>query len=278
MEQNRPYKHDLDIPLNFPRNDAYYDKVFEFSKKYHFGFHPMIYYGGIENWIKNFDWFQEQFAKHGIGWRNIYLLQVRNDGWTVEANKELYKFIQHIINFAFDKVGMDKEAFVRFLREEQNGFNILSQPLVSHNRGIGCGLQNTFGIRVSDLAHHVCHRNMYPDYCIGSLVDDEDGILRYETKNAELGLVAYGFNTKMQPACIKCPINHLCIGGCLGAQYEINRDLFSPIKSVCQNSWWLMKAIIDGFERIGVLDLVKQGCAEGKNEQIEFLRGFKVDV
>ena len=51
MEQNRPSKKDI------VRDDEYYDKVFAFSKKHDFLFHPMIYAEGIENWKKNFDWF-----------------------------------------------------------------------------------------------------------------------------------------------------------------------------------------------------------------------------
>lgn len=161
------------------------------------------------------------------------------------------------------------------MSEGQRGFNILSEIFNTCSRGIGCGMQASFGVRLSDMSHHICHRTMYPDLKLGELVDDPDTVLRYKTQNAELGLTAYGFSTSVQPACIRCPIKHLCIGGCLGAQYEANRDLFSPIQSVCQNSWWLVKAIVDGFEAIGVLDTWCEGLPKDKVREIEFVRSWK---
>ena len=275
MDANRPYTHDLDIPLKTERNDAYYDRIFEFAKKHRCGFHPMLYYKGIENWKKNFDWFQEMYQKHGIEWDNLYLLQVRNDGWTPESNAVMYDFIRYIIEFAWDKCHRSYEEFRGFMLNGQHGFNILSEIFGTCNRGIGCSMQASFGIRVSDMAHHICHRNMYPDLKLGSLVDDPDKVLRYETQNAELGLTAYGFSTSIQPGCIKCPIKELCIGGCLGAQYEVNHDLFSPIPSVCQNSWWLAKAVVDGFDSIGVMDQWMKGLPLMKQKGIEFIRKCK---
>lgn len=276
MENNRPYKKDLDIELDKPRDDDYYDKVFQFSKKYGCGFHPMLYAKGIENWIQNFEWFQQMMLKHGIDWSNIYLLQVRNDGWTEQQNRDLYKFIQYIIDFAFEKCDKNIEKFIRFLLDGQHGFNILSEPISEHNRGIGCSIQTSFGIRVSDLKQFPCHRLMYPNFQIGQLVDDKN-TLKYETKNAELGLAVYGFSIKSQPVCIKCPINKICIGGCLGSQYETNKEMFSPIKSVCSNSWWLMKAITDGLQRIKVLEHIIPLISKSKKQQIEFLRRISIN-
>lgn len=275
MDSNRPYVHDLDIPLRAERDDAYYDKIFEFAKKHKCGFHPMIYYRGIDDWKRNFDWFQEMYVKHGIEWDNLYLLQVRNAGWTPEQNKSMYDFLRYLIDFAWDKCGHNYNKFACFMGEGQRGFNILSEIFNTCSRGIGCGMQASFGVRLSDMSHHICHRTMYPDLKLGELVDDPDTVLRYKTQNAELGLTAYGFSTSVQPACIRCPIKHLCIGGCLGAQYEANRDLFSPIQSVCQNSWWLVKAIVDGFEAIGVLDTWCEGLPKDKVREIEFVRSWK---
>lgn len=272
MDENRPYAGELDIPLRTERDDAYYDRIFEFAKKHQCGFHPMIYYSGIENWKKNFDWFQEMYQKYGIEWDNLYLLQVRNDGWTPEKNKAMYDFVQYLINFAWDKCGHDYGEFHAFMTDGQHGFNILSEIFGTCGRGIGCGMQTSFGVRLSDMSHHICHRTMYPDLKLGELVDDADTVLRYKTQNAELGLTAYGFSTAIQPACIRCPIKSLCIGGCLGAQYEVNHDLFSPIRSVCQNSWWLAKAVIDGFAAIGILDKWCEGLPKEKLQGVEFVR------
>lgn len=278
MDENRPYGPNLDIPLRTERDDEYYDRIFEFAKKHRCGFHPMVYYKGIESWKKNFDWFQEMYVRHGIEWDNLYLLQVRNDGWTPEQNKQMYEFIRYLIDFAWDKCGRDYATFNSFMSEGQHGFNILSEIFGTITRGIGCGMQASFGIRVGDMSHHICHRTMYADLKLGELVDDPDTVLRYKTQNAELGLTAYGFSTQIQPVCVRCPIKHLCIGGCLGAQYEANKDLFSPIQSVCQNSWWLAKAVIDGFAEIGILDEWCKGLPADKVREIEFVRSWKDDI
>ena len=87
-DNNRPFKSGL--------IERDYDKIFQFCKKYNYSFHPMIYHKEIENWIYNFLWFQDMFKKHGMKWDSIYLLEVRNKGWTVETVKkanELWKFI-----------------------------------------------------------------------------------------------------------------------------------------------------------------------------------------
>ena len=276
MEANRPYAHNLDFEFSELYSDEYYDRLFRFSKKHGFGFHPMLYFDGIDKWKDNFDWFQSMFAKYDIPWHNIYLLQVRNDGWTPETNRSLYDFIDYITQFAYKKCGKDAEHFVEFLGQSQHGFNILSEPFAQHDRGIGCGLQNSFGIRLPDLAHFPCHRTMYPDLKIGGLAPDGDGFLRYQTEDAELGLTVYGFSTRTQPLCIKCPINRVCIGGCLGSQFEINKDLFSPIHSVCQNSFWLAKAVVDALDRIGALDMMIKNASPIKAQQLKFVR--EIDI
>lgn len=278
MEQNRPFKKNLDLEFNCIRDDAYYDRVFQFSKKHDFGFHPMIYAEGIENWIQNFDWFQGMFSKHGIDWKNIYLLQVRNAGWTVEQNQHMYKFIQHLITFAYEKCGKDQQVFLDFINGVYRGFNLLTAPFSTSDRGIGCSIQTSLGIRLSDLTHSPCHRLMYPDFKIGEFVDDPDMGLKYKTKNAELGLTVYGFSTQIQPMCIECPINVICMAGCLGSQFETNGDIFSPIRSVCQNHWWIGKAIIDGFDSLGILDTFMGGLPQSMKKQINFLRGISTDV
>lgn len=276
MEQNRPFTKDLDIPLNPVRDDEYYDKVFLFCKKHAFGFHPMIYAEGIEHWIKNFNWFQEMFDKHDMDWQFLYLLTVRNDNWNVESNRECYKFMRYLVDFVWNKLNGDEEKFREFLQQPSMGFNLLSWPLMRISRGIGCSMQTTLGIRVSDMTHHPCHRLMYKGFEIGRLVDDEENILKYETANAELGLTTYGFSTKMQPMCIKCPINRICVGGCVGSQYESTGDMYTPIESVCKNQFWTLKGIIDGLNSIGMLDKLTMDTPLIQRNQIKFLKELEL--
>ena len=273
MEQNRPFGHDLDIKMSHVRDDVYYEKVFAFNAKNEYGFHPMIYNEGVENWIRNFDWFQEQYEKAGIDWSNLYLLHVRNDGWTKQQNIDLYKFIRYIIDFTRTKFD-SKEEYIKYI--QGGGFNILSPGFWGSKKGMPCGIQGSLPIRISDLKSFPCHRLMYPDLEIGKFTFDEDA--PFETVNAELGLTVYGCNNKYFPICSKCPIRHICSKGCLGAQFEIHSDLFTPIQSVCNNYYYFYKAIADGFDQHGVLDELLRRLPPEKTKSFNFLRSIDITL
>ena len=271
MDANRPFRGNIDIPINFVRDDAYYDKVFSFAKEYDFGFHPMIWRKNLDKWIQNFDWFQENYEKHGISWKNLYLLHVRNDGWTAEENKMLYDFLQHVIDFAAKKCNYDPKTMFDFVTKDR-GFNIMNMPFVNLDRGIGCSMQTSLAIRMSDMKHFPCHRLMYPDFEIGHF----DADMNFHTEHAELGLTIFGFHVNSQPMCSKCPVNKLCIGGCIGSQFEANGEMFAPIKSVCRTNFTIIKAVVDGLDRYGVLDNVKSVLGTVAKNQVEWIKGAKI--
>ncbi|GAI68001.1 unnamed protein product, partial [marine sediment metagenome] len=56
--------------------------------------------------------------------------------------------------------------------------------------------------------------------------------------------------------CESCLIKHLCSGGCLGSQFEVTGDLFSPIPSVCQLEHAKIKAIIMAYKELKVFGLI----------------------
>lgn len=254
-EKFRSYKKDLDYCFkeNYATDD-WYDKVFSFMKKNGYGPHPMIYNKAIFSWKENFNWWQSMLEKYDMDWENLYLLQVRNNGWTVEENKEFYSFIRYIINWAFEKCGKDKDKFYHFLRKKK-GFNLLTVPFAKVSRGTTCGMQLNLCIRAEDLKTFPCHRLMYKDFMICNWEKDAEKGLVPKVKNAELGLTTYGCNFKSFPICIECPIRSLCNGGCLGAQFESTGSMFTPIPSVCKNFYYSIKAVIDGLDEIGVTDL-----------------------
>jgi len=74
-EHSRPYKG-MQKEI---RDDAYYDRVFKFAKKFNFGFHPMIHASNIRNWKDNIDWYLDMFKKYDIPPYALYLLEVRNN-------------------------------------------------------------------------------------------------------------------------------------------------------------------------------------------------------
>ena len=282
MEENRPFGKDLDLNLNKLRDDEYYDKAFEFIKKYNCGIHPMIYSKNIDKWIDNFNWFQEQFEKHDLHWSNLYLLQIRNKEWSSEENKEFYNFIKYLINWTWEKCGKDKEEYCRFLFKEDCGYyspglNILRLPFVNNNRGYTCGIQSFLTIRTADMGMYPCHRLMYKDLKIGDFRRKEDGDLEFFTNNASLGLNIYGGNYKINPVCIRCPINELCAGGCLGSQYETNKSMIAPIPTVCLNYAYYFKAIQETFDEISITEYLRSHVKEEVYQQLINLRRIKID-
>ena len=65
---------------------------------------------------------------------------------------------QRIGYFAWDKCGHNYNEFACFTSEGQRGFTILSEIFNTCSRGIGCGMQASFGVRLSDMSHHICRR------------------------------------------------------------------------------------------------------------------------
>lgn len=261
MEENRPFlPNSLDIKFNGVRDDDYYDRCFAFCQKYGCGLHPMVYSKNIEKWPQNFDWFQEKMEEYDLLWESLYLLQVRNEDWNTEQIKHCTDFIEHLYAFAWEKVGHDPSLLVSWILKGQ-GFNILGQPYTTCGRGITCGIQSQFGIRVSDLMVYPCHRLGYKDFYQGQFVDDDRTGLKFMCMNVESLVTTYTLHKESFPYCAQCPINKLCTGQCLGACYESNSNMFVPIPSVCAlhhalalkgmeclkkyNAWGIMKNRMD---------------------------------
>ncbi|GAI97149.1 unnamed protein product, partial [marine sediment metagenome] len=176
-EENRPFRSRKEDP----RNDEYYDKVFKFCKTWGFSFHPMIYSEGIENWKQNFEWFQGMFRKFDIPFNSIYLLEIRNAEWTAPQVRTFAEFIRWLVNWTKDLLG---ERTVDFLFHR--GFNILSNPLATVGRGLGCSIQSTLFIRLGDLSLMPCHRTSYPQFIYGNLETDGEKVTGLNIRNPEL--------------------------------------------------------------------------------------------
>lgn len=274
-KDNRPYKKFINHPELDPRDDNYYDKVFEFNKKYGFGFHPMIYSNKIELWKDNFLWFQEMFEKHDIPWNNIYLLEVRNAEWNTDQIIEFGKFIEFLIEYSFDKVGKDKFKFFEFLFKYR-GFNILSSAITTIGRGIGCSLQSLLYLRLGDMAIVPCHRTMYPGFEYARFKIENDKIVDIEAVNPELMISTIGFDAATQPYCEKCTIRELCSHGCLGAQLEVTGDMFTPIPTTCMMEHYKYYSMFKKYKELGILeDIFNFMSLEKRNEVIKLMELFE---
>lgn len=193
--------------------DEYYNKIFQFAKNFGFGFHPMIHFNRIDKWIDNFLWFQKKFKEFDIPWSSIYLLEVRNDGWTQEAVKEYVKFYKFVLEFCLEKYGYNLQRFLEnyifnfgteqgSMKQRMNMFN----NVATTNRGIGCSIQNTLQLRLGDLTATPCHRQSY-DYLNGfRFTDDGEKITGIQPLNFEYYFMLASTDTKNFPYCETCLI------------------------------------------------------------------------
>jgi radical SAM protein with 4Fe4S-binding SPASM domain len=265
-EPNRPFKVG-----NFdPRDDKYYEKAFAFSKKWGFYFHPMIHSGHIEKWEKNFLWFQKMLAKYGFDWKNIYLLEVRNYDWDKKSILEFEKFIEFLIKWTFSgPCNSDINQYLNFAFTQ--GFNILMSPLTTTGRGLGCSIQSTIHIRMGDLSIAPCHRLSYNPFITALFKVKNGKIIGIESKNPELFLGIMSMEGKNQPGCEVCPIKEICSLGCLGSQYEVTGDPFSPIPTVCQLEHAKIRAMIKAYKSLGIFHYIKEALSPEKRMAFEYI-------
>jgi len=247
MDENRPLRN-----KNLVRDDAYYDKVFKFAKATSSGFHPMVYAEGIQNWKKNFTWFQEKFKEFDIPWNNMYLLEVRNNNWTQQQFIDYAEFIEFLIFWTWDFVGKDKAKFIKTMLKSKSNFNILGNCFTTTGRGIGCGIQGNVHVRLGDLSIFPCHRLMKPFFKIGEFNVEDGKITDVKAHNVELGVLIKSFDKRSLPVCETCLIKNLCAGQCLGSCHETHGDPFAPIPVVCQLFHIKVSTFVSALKKINV--------------------------
>jgi len=274
IEQNRPFRYNiknLEIDQGIakwtyhgypdPRDDVYYDKAFAFSKKWDYGLHPMVYSNTVHLWRDNFLWFQRMFEKHGISFWNLYLLEVRNPEWTIKQIKDFGKFIEFLIKWSWNRVGGNFDAYINFLFQGK-GFNILNSGVSTIGRGLGCGYQSNFYVRLGDMGIVSCHRTSYDPFVFGHFEVENGRIEGIRAKNVEYAVSSISLNSEYFPYCEQCVIRNLCPKGCLGAQMETTGDPFTPIPSMCMMEHEKIAAMIRTYKQLnifqGVLDKISR--------------------
>ncbi|MFA4999189.1 MAG: hypothetical protein WC519_00410 [Parcubacteria group bacterium] len=264
-EENRPFKSGNEI-----RDDDYYDKIFTFAKKWGTGFHPMVYSEHIEDWEKNWLWFQENFSKHRLPWRNIYLLEVRNAEWTDKQMAELGKFMEFLINWTFKyPCHGDPNTYLDFLFD--GGYNILRNPLTTIGRGIGCSIQSNLVLRLGDMSLVPCHRTSYSPFNFGRFKTENGKITGFESKNVDMLTAIYSFDAGTQPYCENCLLKSICSFGCLGSQLEVTGDPFTPIPSVCQMEHIKIASMVKAYKELGIFEPIVSRVSQNKADSLREL-------
>ena len=252
MDQiNRPY-FSRNKSQDYYYNDDFYDKVFAFAKEYGLAFHPMTHYVNIENAFKNFMWFQGNFKKHDIPWNYLYQLEVRNDGWTQESVKHYVQFYKQLLEFSLTMFGGDTATFLNeFIFNKSQNFgnmNLFNNTSII-GRGIGCSMQTTMQMRLSDLMVTPCHRQSYDAFNGFKYTHDGESITGVETNNLAYYLGSMSTDQKTWPYCETCLIKSICMGGCPGSQFESMGEPYLPIPSVCLVQFGKIKAQIEFLQK-----------------------------
>ena len=242
-------------------DDKFYDDVFIFCKKHGYSFHPMMSPENIHVWKKNFGWFQEMLKKYDMPWNSIYMLEVRNDGWTVDDVRIYGEFYRSVLNFSLDMIKdcdvfRDRFMFTpRRVSDEKIGNMNLFNNLSQIGRGIGCSLQTTLFVKLADLTCNSCHRLSYDALNGFRFVVNNDKIVDVKPMNLSFYIATMSYDQKSAPYCESCLIKGICNGGCLGAQLEFTEDTFSPIPSVCK---LLHKKVLTQYQFFKETDMFEQ--------------------
>lgn len=150
---------------------------------------------------------------------------------------------------------------------------------------ISCSITQAFCVRLGDLAICPCHRLGYDNLLYGKYRVENDKITGINANNVQFLINNMVTGTAGFLMCDTCPITEYCLKGCRGAQYEIFKDVATPIPSVCN----FMKAkVIYCF--INIIYLIEKYHIQGleayaeafavvlddlKNEDEEFYNKWK---
>lgn len=226
----RPFKG-----TQYVRDQAFYNKLFEFASEYKYAFHPMVSAYSIEKWIDNYDWWDMMAKKYGYDINKVMMLEVRNDDWTDDKIDQYLKFLNYVFDKTYQEFGYDKtkmcELIFKIVPEYKRYCNL---NLITHNNIARCSIQKSLQIRLGDLAITPCHRLSYDKFLFGHFVVENDKVVGIKANNVELMLKIYFSNpTLCNYSCDGCAYSKLCILGCFGSQYENSKEIFAAIPCVC---------------------------------------------
>ena len=258
-DEFRPQNNKYDIKIDY--DFEYYDKIFSFQSEYGYGFHPMVSAKSCKYWCENFDWYVSMVDKYYKNYQEIMLLEVRDDNWEKEDIEYYKKFINHVIDYKLNTVFKgDKYAFAQYLTKIRSYRKIGNNNIgiYSYNNRLNCTVNNTLFIRLGDLAVVPCHRTAYNELIYGYLdIDGKD--MTAKANNVELMLrVLSDIPNNDYEKCKDCVYKQLCMKGCLGSQYETNKNMFEPCESVCEMLKTKIDILVECYDKLGIYEILKE--------------------
>lgn len=236
-EKNRPFVKDDSAKKT---TDEYISRLFDWCKKFNFGFHPMVNAHNIDKWPDQFKWWVDTLNKYDLNiWAYSMFLEVRNNEWTEDTIKKYLYYLNESIDYTIDKIYKnDLNAYkdeIFCLNPQNNGElkNYNFQALGANPINCGCSVDHLISIRLGDLAWVPCHRTSYEKLIYGKLIVEDNKIQGIKALNLPLMISVNSLGYKGLVKCNSCPIANYCMRGCYGANFEYSKEMFYPCPTVC---------------------------------------------
>lgn len=280
------------------KDDIFYDKLFRFMKETSTGAHPMITKNFLANYKENYDWWIDNIIKYDCKFlkadnTSVYnipmFLEVRDpEQWDEESLENYKKFLWYVAEKDLQTIhNNDKNDFAWHMIDDFSDnliscgkYNhvqpyIIGIPQMQHH--LPCSIQSGPVWRVGDLALVPCHRTCYPSNIYGKLLLNEEKtkIIGCHGLNPTLGLKVKTFNpNRSMLGCTYCKYKTICLKGCLGSQYEHNKELFSSQEEICKMFEVKYQTINEIANHYGVYDFALKAL-NIPQERREFIRYAK---
>ena len=278
-DKTRPLAND-----SSSRVKNFYELAFDFAKKYDCGFHPMVSPNAIQYWKENYQWWEKMFDENDYDIDSLMMLEVRDDDWDSKKIDIYLDFLNYVLTqFTSDsRKSLEDRVKIAFgLKRNSNYTNI---SLFRVRYGFTCSVQRSLCIRLGDMAIVPCHRTSYDKFVAGYLIINNDYTYDVKSNNVEIFTEIMAGNPEyIQFKCNKCLYSRYCIKGCLGAQYEKNKELFYPCSSVCELLKSKINFLVKRYDELGYFDILEKMLNDNKlsrsqsKETVEILE-FKKDV
>lgn len=251
-------------------DDEFYQKLKDFMIKHKILTHPMVSSSNIKYWIDNYVWFRQTFPDELT--KDIMSLEVRDNTWDDEAINHLIRFCDFLVDYKFEELQYDKLKMLKYILRAYNddddndvklltsSYNIIgiqNAGIFNHDDYMSCSVHGTLPIRLGDLSVSPCHRLYYPEFEMGKFEVVDNKITEFIPTNVSLLILMCHLRRSCMPKCEKCKFQDICLGSCLGANYEVNKNMFVPIKEVCKMYSAKNIFLIKKYHSLGLFEYLK---------------------
>lgn len=278
----------------------FYQRYNAFRRKHSLSGHPMVTKNFVKNYKQNYDWWIDTLIQEDIKIKNsngkeVYsipmLLEVRDpEQWDEESLINLKKLYNYIADKDFEvlhKKNLDDFAYHFFdfgnenvISDIQGNYShiqpyIIGFPYLQFK--LPCSIQSGAVFRVGDLAYVPCHRTCYPNHIYGKFIVENNKIIGMKAEHPALAFKIKDFNpNRSMLKCSDCPINFICLKGCLGSQYEHTNDMFCAQDEICNMYYVKYKTIHEIALRYNLYDWVNDNVEIPKKRRdfINYVRKY----